>query len=295
LANDEVILIDGATGTELELLGAPMVDDAWCAMATVTDPEAVRAVHMAHIEAGAELIIANTFASSRHVLERAGHGDRFEELNTLSIELARQARDAVAAATGQAPVPVAGSISTTQQGGAFPPLEVSRVNFADQVRLQAEAGADLFILEMMRELDQTQAILDAIYDIGLPAWVGWSCVIDDGEVWLWNQEHRLVDALAAVKGQPIDVVAVMHTEVHDIDPCLDVLAAHWDGPLGVYAHTGYFEQPNWVFHDTISREDHTDACLSWVERGVQVIGGCCGIGPDHIRHLRDRLPLKLPG
>ncbi len=294
LANNEVVLIDGATGTELEVLGAAMVDNAWCAMASLTDPDALKTVHTANIEAGAELIIANTFASSRHVLERAGCGKHFEQLNTVSIELARQARDAVAAATGQEPVPVAGSISTTQQGGAHPPIEVSTANFADQVRLQAEAGADLFVLEMMRELEQTEAILDAIQATGLPVWVGWSCVIDDeGEVWLWSQEHRLAEALAATEDRSIDVAAVMHTEVDDIDRCIDVMTEHWDGPIGIYAHTGYFEPPKWVFNNTISPEAYAEACLAWVSRGVQVIGGCCGIGPAHMRHLRSILPEKL--
>lgn len=290
LINSDVVLIDGATGTELEVLGVPMVDNAWCAMASLTNPDEVKAVHTAHIDSGAELIIANTFASSRHVLDRAGSGDRFELLNTASIELAREARDAVAAATGRAPVPVAGSVSTTEQGGTVPPIEVSRANFAEQVRLQAEAGADLFVLEMMRELEQTDAILDAVDATGLPVWVGWSCVIEGDEVWLLNREHLLVDALAAIEGRAVDVVAVMHTEVEDIDPCLDVVTENWDGPIGVYAHTGHFEPPNWVFTDTIAPHAYGEACLGWVERGVQVIGGCCGIGPTHIRHLRSVLP-----
>ena len=81
----------------------------------------------------------------------------------------------------------------------------------------------------------------------------------------------------------------MHTEVDDVDRCLDVVFEHWDGPVGVYAHTGDFVQPNWVFNDMISVPDHTTACLKWVDRGVQVVGGCCGIGPDHILDLNHAL------
>lgn len=295
LTDGEVILIDGATGTELEVLGVPTIENGWCALASLTDPDAVKRVHTVNIEAGAEVIIANTFVCSRHVLDRAGHGDQFEVLNTLGVELAIEARNAAVGQLSEGrSVAVAGSISTTEQGGVAQPIEVSRVNFTDQVELQVKAGADLFILEMMRDLEQTQAILDAIRPTGVPVWVGYSCIVRDGEPWLFNGEVRLVDALAAIAGQPIDLVAIMHTEVDDIDSCVDVAVQQWEGPVGVYAHTGSWAPPNWIFTGTISVEDYTRACLRWVDRGVQVIGGCCGIGPAHIRHLRDNLPRRIP-
>ena len=291
LAAGELILIDGATGTELEKLDVPMVEDAWCAMANLTNPDAVKEVHRTNIAAGAELIIANTFPATRHVLERAGCGEFFEELNRIGIELALAARDEAAAASGLPPVPVAGSISTTQQGGPMPPLEVARVNFADQVKIQAEAGADLFILEMMRDIDQTNAILDAAEPTGLPIWVGYSCELrDDEPLLIYGTGGPLADALETLRDRRVELVAIMHTETDQIDGCLRVVAEHWDGPVGVYAHTGRFEQPNWVFHDTISVDDYAEACLRWVDAGVQVIGGCCGIRPHHIEKLANVLP-----
>lgn len=296
LVAGEVILIDGATGTELELLDVPTVENAWCALASLSNPEAVRRVHTENIRAGAEVIIANTFVCSRHVLERAGHGEHFELLNRVGIELAIAARDQAAAhhaAIGgeHRPVTVAGSISTTAQGLPQPSVEECRVNFADQVHIQAEAGAELFVLEMMRDIDRTQVILDAIEPTGIPTWVGYSCELIDGEPWLIYGKHRLADALAAIEGEAVDLVAIMHTEVADIDPCLDVVSECWDGPVGVYAHTGGWQPPNWVFNDLISPDDYGEACRRWVERGVQVVGGCCGIGPDHIRHLAKIIPL----
>ena len=289
LAAGETILIDGATGTELELLDVPTVENAWCALASLTSPDAVIDVHRRNLAAGAELIIANTFVCSRHVLEAAGHGDQFELLNRRGVELARQARDSF----GRDAI-VAGSISTTTQGLAKPPFEVAAANFADQVRIQADAGVEVFVLEMMRDLELTQAIIDAIRPTGIPIWLGYSCELVDGEPWLIYQGHRLVDALAAIADQPIDLLAIMHTEVDDIDACLDVVFEHWSGPVGVYAHTGGWAPPNWIFENLISADDYATASARWVERGVQVIGGCCGIGPDHISVLRERLGLPSP-
>ena len=74
LAEDRIVLLDGATGTELQRRGAAMNDVAWCALATASHPELLRAIHEDYVRAGCEVVTANTFASARHLLERAGHG-----------------------------------------------------------------------------------------------------------------------------------------------------------------------------------------------------------------------------
>lgn len=288
LAQGDVILIDGATGTEIERRGVPMVDKVWSGAAALTHPHVIQDVHEDYIRIGAEVIIANTYACSRHVLEGAGLGADFEYLNRVGVDLARAARNAVG---GQ--VAVAGSISTTEMRGEFPSVDVGRQNFLDQARIQADAGVDLIALEMLRDITQTQLALDAVYAAGLPVWAGYSCVMRDGEPWLYNLNDRLSDALRAVAGQPLELVAIMHSEVADIDRCLDVVAEHWDGPVGVYAHMGRIEGVRWIYDGTLPPADYMERCLGWVERGVQVIGGCCGIGPDHIAHLREHLPAAV--
>lgn len=286
LAGGDVILIDGATGTEIERRGVPMVDGVWSGAAALTHPEVIQAVHEEYIRQGAEVIIANTYACSRHVLDRVGIGDEFERLNRVGVEIALAARAAVEAVD----VVVAGSISTTEMGREQPPVDVGRVNYRDQARIQAEAGAQMIALEMLREITQTQLALDGVRETGLPVWVGYACRTVDSEPWLWNLNDRLADALGELAGQPIELVAIMHTEIDDIDISLDVLQEHWGGPIGVYAQMGRLEGVNWVYGDTVSPAEYTKKCLRWVDRGVQVIGGCCGIGPEHIAHLRANLP-----
>ena len=76
IANGDLIVLDGAIGSEIDRLGGKMDAAAWCGVANVTDPDTVRRVHEAYLEAGADIITANTFASCRHVLEAAGYGDQ---------------------------------------------------------------------------------------------------------------------------------------------------------------------------------------------------------------------------
>ena len=71
----ELVVIDGATGTECERRGAPKLDGAWNGGAVLSHPEVVRQIHRDYLDAGAELIIANTFATHRHALEVAGVAD----------------------------------------------------------------------------------------------------------------------------------------------------------------------------------------------------------------------------
>src|SRR3712207_2755816 len=93
LDRGEVVILDGAMGTELERRGVPMDTVAWDAAALFTHPDTVREVHEDYIRAGADVIITNTFATARHVLEPAGMGERFRELNTRAVALAKEARE----------------------------------------------------------------------------------------------------------------------------------------------------------------------------------------------------------
>jgi len=87
------LLIDGATGTEIERRGVPMVDHGWNGGGTLTHPEIVRQVHEDYIRCGAQVVISNTFSTSRHVLQDAGLEQHFELLNRRGVELAVEARN----------------------------------------------------------------------------------------------------------------------------------------------------------------------------------------------------------
>lgn len=289
LSEGDIILIDGGTGTELEKRDVPMNSYAWCGAANLTHAEVIQAVHEDYIRAGADMIIANTFGTARHILEPAGLGDRFAAINAGAVKVAQQARDAVA----DRPIAIAGSISTTTFGREQPPIDVARTNFTDQARILADAGADLIALEMMRDTTYTRLALDAARATGLPVWIGYSCMIPDGgDLVLWDGVHELDDSLDDLVADEVSVVSIMHTLTEDTKPALNVAKAHWGGILGAYSHSGHFVMPDWQFIDMISPEDYAANALEWVEMGVQVIGGCCGIGPEHIRHLKACLPAR---
>ena len=108
LSNNEIIVLDGATGSEIARLGGVMHSAAWCAVANKTHPEVVRQVHEGYIRAGADIVTTNTFTTNRHVLAAAGLADETVSITTRAVELAREAVNNVSPSR---PIAVAGSMS----------------------------------------------------------------------------------------------------------------------------------------------------------------------------------------
>ena len=172
LANGDVVILDGANGSEIQRLGVDMHEGAWCALATETHPDVVRTIHENYIRAGAEIITTNTYASGRQFLEDFGGsdfglGDKSDELVRRSTELAFEAREAA----GNGPVWVAGSISAL---GALERLgeDRMRASFGRQAEVLAESGADLLLLEMLAcDGPLSVVAIEESRKVGLPIWV----------------------------------------------------------------------------------------------------------------------------
>jgi S-methylmethionine-dependent homocysteine/selenocysteine methylase len=272
----------------------PQLENAWNGGGTLSHPDIVRGIHEDYIGHGAEVVISNTFATSRHLLQDAGVPEQFADYNRRAVELACEAREN----TGRPDVLVAGGISHWSFTGRLPSLQDLKDGATEQAEIMKNAGADLIMLEMMIEVPRMLAVLEGAQQSGLPVWVGLSCAPSpEGTMCLQNADtdaagmvisdgsERLIDALDALKDKDVPLISLMHTDVRHIDACLDVVEANWDGLVGVYAHSGLFLDGNWVFEGTISPQDYAEASKRWLDRRVQIIGGCCGIRPEHIAAL----------
>ncbi len=289
LAAGRIVLLDGATGTELEGRGVPMDGAAWSAAALVTHPETIRSVHHDYIRAGASIITSNSFSTARHQLEPAGLGDRFRELNHRAVDLAREAREGTDA---DRPIAVAASMSSIHfEREYMVPVADAEANFREQAEVLAEAGPDLILMEMMWDLEYSAAAVRAAAATGLPVWVGFTARREGDAIMLFSEKYTgtLASALEPVLAAGGSLVSVMHTEASDVGGALEVVKGSWSGPLGAYGHSGRFVMPNWQFNDVISPEAYLAEARTWVGAGARLIGGCCGIGPDHIRLLSERL------
>ena len=313
LAAGDVIVLDGPTGTEIERLGARMNAAAWCGTANRTHPGTVRRVHESYLEAGADVITTNTFATCRHVLEGAGLGDETVAINRRAVELAREARDRVAP---DRPVAIAGSMSNTvawlpgtmgPDPAYLPSPAQEAVNYREMADTLADAGCDLLVMEMLMDVEHGTRVMEAALATGLPVWAGISASRSpEGEMIGWDiaseQDGHLpegyeppapealetiIDALTSLDPQ---VTGIMHSSLESTTTGLEVLFERWNGPVMAYPEAKCFESVSRLARVLVEPEDFASHCRSWVQSGVQIIGGCCGTTIRHIRAMVDRLP-----
>ena len=291
IARGEVVILDGATGSELQRRGVPMDPVAWSGPCVLEHGEALRGVHEDYIRAGAEVIMTNTFSTARHMLEPAGYGAEVAEINRRAVALALEARDRVAGRE----VAVAGSIANFVADERDPHWlspDILRATFEEQAQLLAEAGVELIVLEMLQKAEMAAIATEAAVATGLPVWAGLSCrrPHDGGELRAFDYPERsFEEVVRAVAGQPVAAVTVMHSELPDTGPGLELVRRHWAGVTGAYPNSGYFARPNWVFVEQTSPDELLTAARGWVATGAQLIGGCCGLGPRHVEALAAQL------
>jgi homocysteine S-methyltransferase len=296
LQRHEVIILDGGTGTDIQRRGAPMSGETWCAEVNLTHPDIVRAVHEDYIAVGADVITANTFATSPLLFNALGRDDELLLNDRAAVGIAQKA------AEGR-PVAVAGSISTMR------PLVVgtdrtdlrqewtqsaARALFARKAKHLAALGVDFLLMEMMRDVDYSLWATQAALATGLPVWVGISTERRaDGELVGFGHHDQLLDDVVRVLAATGPAhISIMHSSSSDTADAIDIVRRHWQGPMGAYPESGYFKMPEWSFVDIISPDDLVTRAQGWQQQGVTAFGGCCGLGPAHIAALTGRF---LPG
>ena len=294
MKSGKCMLIDGATATEMERRGVPQLKNAWNGGGALSHPEVLKKIHSEYIQLGAKLVISNTFATCKHTLVDANQSQNFKILNSDGVRLAIEARSELEADN----VLVAGGISYWSFTGRNPSLSTLEKDIIEQAHIMEEAGADLIVLEMMKDIDRLIVSMDAAGKTKLPIWVGLSCDVNsNGQIQLLGGE-TLQEAISEIKTRDIDLISIMHTEVHLVEDCLTILRDHWSGLCGVYAHSGTMKNSNWAmdmentdwtFDQVISPTEYTNYVEKWIDSGVNLVGGCCGISTDHMRHISENI------
>ncbi len=305
LLQERVLIYDGAMGTELmalELSAKDFGGDRYlgCYEALVlTRPEAIRAIHTAYLEAGADVVETDSFTASRLKLDEFGLGEKTREINVRAAQLAREACDAIA--TPDHPRFVAGAMGPTGMLISSSDPALSKITFeqladiyGEQARALVEGGVDLLLLETMQDLLELKAAIAGItreFDRGLrrvPIQAQ-PTLITEGRMLLGTDIRAITATLDAL---PIDVIGLncstgpsqMRDAVRYLaenSRCFVSVIPNAGLPLmGPKGETIYPETP-----DELARE------LSDFVRefGVNIVGGCCGSTPEHITALRNAI------
>ncbi len=279
LAKKKVLVSDGAWGTELALRGMPagIAPESW----NLEKPEEVRAVAAGYVEAGADIVLTNSFGGTSFKLAKGNYADRLVEANRRAAEISREAagdRALVFASlgpTGEFMTPL-GTLSETEM------VEV----FAEQVRALVGGEPDGLVLETMTDLGETRAALKAALDNSdLPVV---TCLTFDkglaGYATMMGVKPEQAAAELSTAGASA-VGANCGAGVENMIEIVELMKPATNLPLWAKANAGLpvLENGKTVFKQTAA--DFAAAAPGLVEAGARIVGGCCGTTPEHIRAL----------
>ena len=280
-----MMLLDGGMGRQLERSGAPFRQPEWSALALMEAPETVLAAHRAFIDAGAAVITTNSYALVPFHIGEARFVADGARLAALAGTLAR------AAAEGRA-VQVAGSLPPLF--GSYRPELFDPVRAPGMLRVLIDAllpSVDLFLAETMSSIAEARAAAEAVRGTGKPLWVSFTLAEAAGPAVLRSGESVTAAVEAAAEwGAAAILFNCSPPEVMGaaIDAAWAVLGAEGP-PIGVYANAFKADDGDNEANADVSplRADITPAryaawASEWQRRGARLIGGCCGIGPEHI-------------
>ncbi|WKZ47386.1 MAG: bifunctional homocysteine S-methyltransferase/methylenetetrahydrofolate reductase [Anaerolineales bacterium] len=289
LLENQTILADGAMGTMLHARGVGF--DKCFDELNLTNPSAVAEIHREYIEAGAQLIITNTFGANRFKLTKHGLQEDVREINSKGVELAKR----VIAASFK-DVLVAGDVGPL--GVRIAPFgrvqpEEAREAFAEQIQALSEAGADLIVIETFSDLYEIREAIKAAKEVGrlrespLPVVASVTFTRDDRTL-LGDEPMKVArtlrDAGADVfgvncSGGPAQLLRILKQMKQAVP----------DGKFWVKPNAGWPEQVGGRIMYPADADYFGDYALSFREAGAYVVGGCCGTTPQHIAVMKKAL------
>jgi S-methylmethionine-dependent homocysteine/selenocysteine methylase len=291
LAEERPLLLDSAMGTELERRGARASLPLWSAWALLESPSLVLAIHRDDLEAGADILTANTFRTHRRSLEKAGKRRRAEELTAQAVELARRA-----AGESQRPILVAGSLSPLEdcyRPDLVPDDGTLWQEHGQQASLLAEAGADLILAETHNTVRELVAAVRAARETGLPVIAS---TVTDGKGRLLSGEpvEEAVRALEPLRPDALAINCVPAREL--LEDLRRISEASPAAPLAAYGNLGPPSGPGGtVFTGQIDPADYAELARSWIAVGARIVGGCCGTTAAHTAALRKMIDSLFSG
>lgn len=284
ILSSQTILADGAMGTMLHTRGVGF--DKCFDELNLTNPSAVAEIHREYIEAGAQLIITNTFGANRFKLSKHGFQDDVAEINKASVDLAKR----VVAASFK-DVLVAGDVGPL--GVRIAPFgrvqpEEAREAFAEQIKALADAGVDAIVIETFSDLYEIrEAIKAAKQTCALPVVASVTFTRDDRTL-LGDEPMKVArtlrDAGADVigvncSGGPAQLLRILKQMKH----------AAPDAKFWVKPNAGWPEQVGGRIMYPADADYFGDYALSFREAGATIVGGCCGTTPQHVAAMKKAL------
>ena len=282
LAQSGLLFLDGATGSNLQKRGMPV---GVCPELWITEHEEIMiGLQKAYLEAGTNILYAPTFTANRIKLKEFDLEDRIEELNHKLVEISKRAADGKAL--------VAGDLTMTgQQLKPMGPLDFEELIdvYKEQIRYITDAGADLLVVETMMSLQESRAALIAAKETcpDIPVMVTMTFE-SDGRSLFGTDAATAAIVLSSLGADAVG--ANCSTGPDQMAEVIRRMAGVTDIPIIAKPNAGLpsLDEKGQTVYDMEPEEFGTDMELL-LDAGAQILGGCCGTTPEHIRKMTNRL------
>lgn len=289
LVKKDPVLLDGATGTNLQKAGMPVgvCPEQWI----LENSEVLIDLQKRYVEAGTDILFAPTFTASRIKLKEYGLEDHLEEMNRKLVALSKEAAKGTNAL-------VAGDLTMTGEQ-LYPLGDLMFEDLVDvykeQAKIIAEAGADLFVVETMMSLQECRAAVLAIREVcDLPVMVSLT-YNEDGRTLYGTDPVTAVVVMQSLGADAVGMNCSTGPEAM-LEP-IAKMAEYAAIPLLAKPNAGMPELIDGQTVFNVEPEEFAEVGKKLVEEGAAIIGGCCGTTPEHIRALKEAvkgIPVKAP-
>lgn len=284
------LILDGATGTELNRRGVDTGLPLWSANALLSDRDSgiLKRIHMDYLDAGADIITTNTFRTHRRALFPSGNAGRALELTRRAVDIARAA---IAGAESDSPKFIAGSLSTLEdcyRPDLVPPEDALRAEHSERIHDLIECNVDLILIETINTIREAVIMAKLGTITGTPVVVSFVCN-KEGKI---LSGESLTDAARELLPLGISVIGVNCGPTPNLaKPLAELKAACGeDFPLIAYGNIGHAdEKVGWINTDSENPKAYCEHAVHWP---AMIIGGCCGTTPMHIAELKSTIKIS---
>ena len=300
IADDRCVILDGGVATELQRHRSSADDgDLWGTWALYRAPRAVLEVHRSYAETGCHVISTDTWSILSAPEIGSGGASRLVEaqhwmdIARMGVRLARQAVTEAGRASDCA---VAFAISEEANSPE------RRETLGLLARALADDPPDLILMETMTLIrdPETFETIELLLETGLPVWLSFRrcrhgvCGVQGQH---WGPPEGDLFGRAARRFEEMGLAALLTNclPVEHVPGMISWLRDFTTLPLGVYPNLGDYGGREWRFDERVGPADYATLAREWRDEGAQIIGGCCGVTPEHVRALVSELAETMPG
>lgn len=284
----EITLLDGGMGQELIARSGDDPGPLWATRVMIDHPGLVKAIHDDYFAAGASVATTNTYNILHDRLQAVGLDPLFHALHLRALAEAHEAR----AQAGRGMIAGSmGPLGESYRPDLTPPVAVSAPLYAEKARILAP-HVDVILLETMSSLDLARGALQGAQAAGRPVWL--SVSVDDRDGARLRSGEAISGLRDLIAEWPTAAVLANCSMPEAMAAALAELAT-MGLPFGAYAN-GFSEiaslplpdsgaAPDYTHRHDLTPAKYTAFAMGWVAMGATIVGGCCEVGPAHIRHL----------